>query len=269
MLPCRCQEELLEVGGKSSLDLAMPYLVESSGEDDESWDELTEASEPDEFTSPESSVDSDEDDYYQPCEEEIVAAREYIRTAASLIPSTNVLILTGPYGLPDALRPFIYDGDYGGTGIAGPDCYRCNKEICPEAERCVVDDISYNLLWKDDIREKEECDKGELEVGVLQCVYCFNLFHRFNCSLSMSKSSYIKAKSTRQWACPNCVPEFIPFNFKITKPNTVIFNLLNLFKRLRRALETYDPIETCCHLITDHFTVQMINKDVSILYEKG
>jgi len=48
-----------------------------------------------------------------------------------------------------------------------------------------------------------------------QCSYCFNYFHRNDCSLTMSDRSFMKITASGAWACPTCVPEFIPYECEI------------------------------------------------------
>jgi hypothetical protein len=88
--------------------------------------------------------------------------------------------------------------------------------------------------------------------------------------MSISDKAYLQFKNLKNWTCPMCVPEFIPSNFKkITHSEAVSFNLPNMFKRLLRVMNKYDPIESCCQLINDPFTINMINGQFDTLYEKG
>ncbi|ODM91423.1 Protein aubergine [Orchesella cincta] len=46
--------------------------------------------------------------------------------------------------------------------------------------------------------------------GFLRCAHCTKFFHRKRRILSMDNSTYYKYKKDRNFACPLCVPEFIP-----------------------------------------------------------
>jgi hypothetical protein len=112
--------------------------------------------------------------------------------------------LTLEYWVPDN-KPSIW----------GPPCYLCNEDIFYEGTSTVLSNERYEIFFENDtFYENDKCtssnDESYQGQGLLQCVYCFNYFHRWNCSLTMNKKSYLQAIRNKTWACPTCVPAFVP-----------------------------------------------------------
>jgi len=103
--------------------------------------------------------------------------------------------------IPDYEGPPGYDGP-----IDGPDCHICKKMIIPDDERISINKVVYKLIWKEDVKEQE----NDEEVGVLQCMFCLNFFHRNKCSFFLSHKTYLDKKLKKSWSCANCTPVFIP-----------------------------------------------------------
>jgi hypothetical protein len=75
---------------------------------------------------------------------------------------------------------------------------------------------------------------SNINEDMLQCSYCFDFFHRHACSLSMNNKSYFQALRNRTWACPVCVPIYVPqiLKKKVASVSlhdflTKLFSLLN------------------------------------------
>jgi len=103
----------------------------------------------------------------------------------------------------------------------GLSCKLCNKIIKDEGYVNVVDGYVYKgeryvLYFEDDMASEAE---NYPEYGILQCSYCFHYFHRQKCSLSMNELSYIQIRKNRSFACPMCVPEFVPGEQKKSQYN--------------------------------------------------
>lgn len=243
-------------------------------------DDLTEASLSQSTDSDNDEEDEDEDDgCYHPNEvslEELSTVKKFLATASPPPLPTNVMMMTGQHNVPVEIRPFIEDAVY--EGIVGPMCHLCDKEICPDDERVVIENNVFNLIWENEIvSSKDEKDQDNLDCsdsGILQCVYCFNVYHRFNCSLTMSKASYIKAKQSKQWSCPSCVPEFVPQHLTLGNDSANVKNvncnsdnlLCNMLKRLLFLLETHDPLKFKSYA---NRVMTFLNSDINSLYELG
>jgi hypothetical protein len=94
----------------------------------------------------------------------------------------------------------------------GPPCHICQKDIISHFIPVNQNNVTYWYCHDDNVTDKvdERYDKKVAKkFGLLQCVYCFNFFHRWKCSLSMNKKSYINKMFDRSWACATCVPVFI------------------------------------------------------------
>jgi hypothetical protein len=95
----------------------------------------------------------------------------------------------------------------------GPPCHICQKIIISHFIPVDLNNVTYWYCHEDMVEDKVEetrPKKVAKKFGLLQCVYCFNFFHRWKCSLSMNKKSYINKMLDRSWACASCVPVFIP-----------------------------------------------------------
>ena len=164
----------------------------------------------------------------------------YVKTNAN--PDTKVLLLPGKLsdGNHKPIIEFIEDWDYDyDNDEFGPSCFLCNKEIIPDCEKCVIEDTVYSVMWAGDVKGYEN---GDDNVGIMQCCYCFNVFHRFKCSLSMPTSTYINMQLSKLWTCPLCVPEFRP-STKMSKNKPIISMrklLVAVFKCLYQDLK-YQP----------------------------
>jgi len=238
--------------------------VESSDESYENWSEYGECPDQSEYSDDDV---SETEDHFHPAD--ILAAKLFINTESI---DTRVKIFEGSQQDKQFqfLWQFFHDGDYD-DGNIGPYCHLCNEVICPDEERCVLEGIQYNISWEKDIREdKKDCGnrKDDLEVGILQCCFCFNVFHRFNCSLTMSKTSYLNLKRTRQWSCPLCVKEFVPLVVKPKVCKSITFNLSKILGRVLPVLKKHDPIEFCCKKVARQF-FEMFTMDLNFLYELG
>ncbi len=117
----------------------------------------------------------------------------------------------------------------------GPDCALCGRLAYPDEEIIKYNDKPFTFIF---IKTAEQKSEGELE-GFLRCVYCFRYFHRYNCVLELSDKSYYKAKMSKTWSCPGCVPSFSPQEnvYKNVTRNKIIVNfnfktLILLFKAL-------------------------------------
>jgi hypothetical protein len=130
----------------------------------------------------------------------------FLKTASS----SNVVILPG--SAVDEEYDLLYrnatfeDWDWDGECEEGPKCGLCDKLIWFEGIDIVNKGTRYFVYFMNDFvddRDRDHC-------GMLQCSYCFDFFHRRGCSLSMSDCSYMAVLKSRTWACPTCVPKFIP-----------------------------------------------------------
>ena len=106
-----------------------------------------------------------------------------------------------------------------------------------------------------------------LVVGSLQCGYCFNVFHRFNCALSMSKPSYLNIRRNGQWSCPSCIPQFVSKKRDLDKVCIQNWNLLYPFQRMLTILQKYDPLCNMLRCAVSRRRIKVSNLDN--LYEFG
>jgi len=102
--------------------------------------------------------------------------------------------------------------DYSGPKI-GPDCHLCGEEIIPDDYLITINGDIYKVIWKEEVKEEEHSE----EVGMLQCVFCFNFYHRHKCSLFLSHTSYFGKKLAKSWSCPTCIPVFVPTKKNVQK----------------------------------------------------
>jgi hypothetical protein len=158
---------------------------------------------------------------------ETISLEEIIKLAD---PITNVIILEGEM-IEDR-----YDTIYKGLDFQywdddeslGPECNLCRKIVADISNIFTHDGILYTIIWKGDL---EDVDK---DFCSLQCIYCLNYFHRSDCSLSMSNSTYLNILKTKQWSCPLCVPEFIMNNVK--------YDMIDYSKLLLKLVKILNPL---------------------------
>ena len=251
----------------STPNIDMEMTISDSSFEDDSDEEGTEYSDGEDKELSEDDGSEENEGYDTPNEEEIVSTKEFLKNAS---PSpTNLIMMPGRQcenGIDPTLAPFIRQWKYGGE--IGPDCDLCGKVICPDDERCDIDGTLYTLIWEADIKEKEMCiNVLDLDVGILQCGYCFNLFHRFNCVLSMTKSSYLNSRRTGLWSCPSCVPQFVSTKFERDRVIIQDWNLLYIFQRVLGMLQKYDPLYNMLPCIISRHRIK--GNNLNSLYEIG
>jgi hypothetical protein len=128
----------------------------------------------------------------------------------------------------------------------GPECKLCKKTIFTEGINIVHNNISYWIYFDYshiNVNENSCCDYGIWKssrnqdyFGMLQCSYCFGFFHRNKCSLSLSHKSYYQALKSRTWACPICVPIFVPEVLKQIELQIPLYDfLMKLFSLLSKV----------------------------------
>ena len=165
-----------------------------------------------------------------------------LRNVEILNLDTRVIVCSGTLDCKDEI---YVDSDWD-----SPDCHLCGEEIIPNADFMYRDNQRFEAYWRDGFTWGDH--EANYLVGSLQCVYCFNYFHRHKCSLSMSDNSVITSYLNKSWACPLCVPEFIPapqilmgciFN---TKDNDEIlrklFKIINQLKKIDNVLSAVELI---------------------------
>ena len=232
-------------------------------------DEFEYVGEEDEETDGDSSSTEEEDDY--PIVDPLLFINAVALDSSTVLnKSTNVIFLTGEY--PATMKQYRKDWNYG-PGNMGPDCHLCHQEIFDESEPCAISETVHTIVDMQDVLEDMNSDPFDKNIGVMQCNYCFNVYHRFKCSLSMSKTSYLISKWTKQWSCPTCVPEFIPCSSKSTKgiqteATSASFKLEYIFKRILSLMRKYDPVYACVEKVAEHFQ-DLITMKLDILYEIG
>ena len=157
--------------------------------------------------------------------------------------NTSVIVLDG--AMTDDQYSLLYNNlefeNWDDDDNMGPMCHLCEQEILPCEYFLIDEETRYAVLWKTEV--KDSCK--EEDFGVLQCWLCFNYFHRKTCTLSMTDEFYLTVKSSKNWVCPPCVPEFKMCNKtkKSTKKPTIstVNNLLiAIFKCLYQDLK-YQP----------------------------
>jgi len=91
----------------------------------------------------------------------------------------------------------------------GPPCNLCNDFILQDSKQILYNDTRYWIHLQEDEYVPEHPEIWE-RYQMLQCNYCLNFYHRHKCSLSMTDKSYWEIIKKRDWACPICVPAFVP-----------------------------------------------------------
>lgn len=127
---------------------------------------------------------------------------------------------------------YMYDD---GENETGPDCHLCGQEIYDLASIFTYKGTIYNFLFKDDISDSEGYTWRD---GMLQCIYCFNFFHKNNCNVSMSDYSYCKIFLSKNWACPTCVPIFKSKSFN----TSVFYKPIDFKKVLLKLVKVLNPL---------------------------
>lgn len=176
-------------------------------------------------------------DPLQPNDNEIF---KYLQNHAD--PLTNVVIL--PYepwwdrlaGYFDNFEDWDYWDD---EGSLGPSCYLCNEVAFSPTQIVTVNGIVFKCAFTNEPIPESMTVEISNCVGFLQCVFCFNIFHRHRCSVSMSDESYLNCLKSGTWSCPNCVPEFVPFKVNY---GLVINDTINYSKLLFRLAKLLNPI---------------------------
>jgi hypothetical protein len=188
------------------------------------------------------------------------------------VPETNVLLLPGR-SLDVKNKLFASYSDIMDMEIEKHSCKLCDKTIHHGALEIVYNDNRYWIYFESDLQNqvrdlqdlKEELDLqnlwcGHLEEnfsGMLQCSYCLNFYHRDKCSLSMSDKSYFLALKIRTWACPTCVPEFLPnihvsrvFELPLHDFLSKLFSLLSKISTVLNLELFMDNLSFYKHMIT-------------------
>src|SRR5665811_1030650 len=131
-----------------------------------------------------------------------------LRNVEFLNLETRVIVCSGSVECNDEI---ILDYDWD-----PPDCHLCGEEIKPNGDFMFRNNQRFEVYWRNDFSWGDEDDKHLL--GGMQCIYCFNYFHRHKCSFSMSDDSVIASYIKKSWACALCVPLMIKciFNNKDT-----------------------------------------------------
>jgi hypothetical protein len=159
---------------------------------------------------------------------ETISLEEIIKLAD---PITNVIILEG-----DTIEE-KYDTIYNGLDFQfwdddeslGPECNLCRKIITDISTNFTLDGIVYTIIWKGDLENEDK------DFYSLQCTYCLNYFHKSDCSLSMSDSTYLNILKSKQWSCPICVPEF-------AMNNVVLCDKIDYSKLLFKLAKILNPL---------------------------
>lgn len=136
----------------------------------------------------------------------------------------------------------------------GPDCHLCGEMISPDENIFSIYDNYYSIIWKDSAKEQD----NDESVGFLQCVYCFNFYHRHKCSLSMTTEKYLDRKQSKSWCCVECAPIFYPMSKRIFAHKNRFSAkysenklLINIFKFVYKFVNKNE-----CNVIVD-FNVQL------------
>jgi hypothetical protein len=149
----------------------------------------------------------------------------------------------------------------------GIPCFVCDQEISQDKFWILQNDIKYTIIFKSKVEShRTRCP----EYQELQCSRCLNCFHRSsNCSLSMNDDSYVRCiVGERNWLCPLCVPEFVP-RIKINN-NTIGKNAdMTVQSKLGSwiyFLKKHDPF----YMLADKVCTQVIKFcNLECLYEIG
>jgi len=142
----------------------------------------------------------------------------------------------------------------------GPDCHLCGEEIVPDDERITINGDYFTLIWREDVKREEDIK----EVGILQCVYCFNFYHRHKCSLLLSHASYLSKKLSKTWSCANCVPVFKPKS-KMILQKSYDKSLIKIFKFTCKYFD-----KNVCNIVVDfNLKVDVLNQFIHRISEFG
>lgn len=117
-----------------------------------------------------------------------------------------------------------------GENAVGPDCHLCGQGIIEDTNCFIYKGTSYSVIVKDFIVG------SSWDTGSLQCVYCFNYFHRNRCNITISDRSYFNIIYSKNWACPNCVPIF-----KSMTNSAVFCNSIDYEKLLHKLVKVLNP----------------------------
>lgn len=141
-------------------------------------------------------------------------------------PTTKSIVLTG--GMAHKENSEIYDlldfEHWDDDEAFGPDCHFCGQVIVEIAFPFTYKGTKYTALFQDDLAGSPD------DSGILQCVYCLNFFHKNKCNITCSDITFCNLFLSKDWACPNCVPDFI------SKLDTVLMNKQDNYKKLMRKL---------------------------------
>ena len=219
-------------------------------------------------------TDEEEGDYTSEDESLKITKEDILR---DVLPANTILFKHGNVSnlhedLMDDFEDVWVDQDNVGSIGWNPDgvtCSCCEKIAFPTVEMIVLEETRYFLIFEELI-SKVKCKGNELE-GFLQCVYCFNFYHRFGCTLSMSIQSYISCLLSRNYACPSCVPEYVPVaarktqQVKSASATTDYDLLINIFKTLNKC-SNFNPIKSCCNIVANYIVT---NSDLTLIYDYG
>lgn len=164
-------------------------------------------------------------------------------------PITNSVVLSGSRGddkyreLHNLLEGQIWDDER----LMGPECHLCGEDVYDYTNPITYKDSIIYIMFQDDLIE-DFCWKD----GLLQCVYCFNYFHKNRCNLSMSAQSFFNCFLSKIWACPNCIPDF-ECKPKTVKPN----KYLKLARRLIPLRNQYDEMYSTIKLFSKKYDLFM------------
>ncbi|CAL8112044.1 unnamed protein product [Orchesella dallaii] len=108
------------------------------------------------------------------------------------------------------VRCWNFQWDNEDENVEGPDCYLCGNEAMADQQLIEHENIMYTVVFKKECTHFQYISKtfAAHHKEFLQCVYCFNFFHRHKCILSMSDREYYELKCNKGWSCPTCVPEY-------------------------------------------------------------
>jgi len=100
--------------------------------------------------------------------------------------------------------------------------------------------------------------------GFLRCVYCFGIFHRHRCMLKLSDHSYYYYKHSKDWACPNCVPEFVMTSADVQDVDkfvTINVSVKSLFQFVKAVYDHINMFGIC------YFSVHDMKQIFSCVYD--
>jgi len=203
--------------------------------------------------------DEEDGDYTSDDEESFKITKEDI--LRDVLPANTILLQHGNVSnlhedlIDDFEDVWVDQDNIGNIGWLedGVTCSCCEKIAYPTVEMIVLEETRYFLIFEEMI-SKVKCKGNELE-GFLQCVYCFNYYHRFGCTLSMSIQSYISCLLSRNYACPSCVPEYIPVAVRKIQVKSASATdsdlLINIFQSLNKC-SNFNPIKSCCNIVANY-----------------